>query len=111
MYVLELPRRGDSNKYTKHMFSWRIKWEYQWKHTQSADFCADQTDIITNFAVITNVVIKRVHCINGGTFLKVCHCSQKLILYIFYQFNIVEAPDFTSIKENCEYGLIKELDL
>ena len=33
------------------------------KKTQSADFCADQTDVITNFAVITNVVIKRVHCI------------------------------------------------
>ena len=26
-------------------------------------FCADQIDIITNFAVITNVFIKRVHCI------------------------------------------------
>ena len=25
-------------------------------------FCADQIDITTNFAVITNVVIKRVHC-------------------------------------------------
>ena len=26
-------------------------------------FCADQIDVVTNFAVITNVVIKRVHCI------------------------------------------------
>ena len=26
-------------------------------------FCADQIDVITNFAVITNVVLKRVHCI------------------------------------------------
>ena len=25
-------------------------------------FCADQIDVITNFAVITNVVIKRVYC-------------------------------------------------
>ena len=32
------------------------------KKTRSADFCADQIDAITNFAVITNVVIKRVHC-------------------------------------------------
>ena len=32
------------------------------KHTGSADFCADQIDVITNFAVITNVVIKRAHC-------------------------------------------------
>ena len=33
------------------------------KNTRSADFCVDQIDVITNFAVITNVVIKRVHCI------------------------------------------------
>ena len=32
------------------------------KNTRFADFCADQIDVITNFAVITNVVIKRVHC-------------------------------------------------
>ena len=32
------------------------------KSRRSADFCADQIDVITNFAVITNVVIKRVHC-------------------------------------------------
>ena len=30
------------------------------KNTRSGDFCVDH---ITNFAVITNVVIKRVHCI------------------------------------------------
>ena len=33
------------------------------KKTRSADICADQIDVITNFAVIKNVVIKRVHCI------------------------------------------------
>ena len=33
------------------------------KNTRSAEFCADRIDVITNFAVITNVVIKRVHCI------------------------------------------------
>ena len=27
------------------------------------DFCADRHDVITNFTVITNVVIQRVHCI------------------------------------------------
>ena len=32
------------------------------KKQRSADFCADQIDVIANFAVITNVVIKRVHC-------------------------------------------------
>ena len=31
------------------------------KNTQSADFFADRIDVIANFAVITNVVIKRVH--------------------------------------------------
>ena len=33
------------------------------KNTRSADFYADRIDVITNFAVKTNVVIKRVHCI------------------------------------------------
>ena len=42
MYLLESPRWGDSNKYTKGMFSWRIKWEYQRKNTWSAYFCVDQ---------------------------------------------------------------------
>ena len=28
----------------------------------SADFCADQIDVIMNLAVITNVVVKRAHC-------------------------------------------------
>ena len=33
------------------------------KNTRSADFCADRIDVITNFAIITNAFIKRVHCI------------------------------------------------
>ena len=33
------------------------------KKSRSADFCADRIDVITNFAVIMNAVIKRVHCI------------------------------------------------
>ena len=33
------------------------------KNTRATDFCADQIDVIKNFAVITNVVIKSVHCI------------------------------------------------
>ena len=42
------------------------------KSTGFADFSADLIDVITNFAVkmnfavITNVVIKRVHCIVGN---------------------------------------------
>ena len=63
MYLLESPRRGVSNKYPKHMFSQRITWDCQLKNTRSADFLADRIDVITNFAVITNVVIKRVQYI------------------------------------------------
>ena len=33
------------------------------KNTRSANFCAYRIDVITKIAVITNVVIKRVHCI------------------------------------------------
>ena len=32
--------------------------EYQCKNTRSVDFYADQIDVIMNFAVITNVVIR-----------------------------------------------------
>ena len=32
------------------------------KNTKSTDFYADQIDVITNFAVIRNAVIKRFHC-------------------------------------------------
>ena len=33
------------------------------KNTRNTDFCADRIDFKTNFAVIMNVIIKRVHCI------------------------------------------------
>ena len=63
VYLLESPRRGDSNKDPKRMFSQRITSDtFDKKNTRSADFCADRIEVITNFAVITNVVIKRVHC-------------------------------------------------
>ena len=32
------------------------------KNTRSADFCADQINVIKNIVVITNVILKRVHC-------------------------------------------------
>ena len=32
------------------------------KNKRPANFCADRTDVMTNFAVLTNVVIERVHC-------------------------------------------------
>ena len=31
------------------------------KNTRSTDCCAEQTDVVTNLAVITNIVIKRVY--------------------------------------------------
>ena len=58
MYLLESPRRGDSNKYSKRIFS-QSYLGLPMKNTRSADFCADRTDVITNFAVITNAVIKK----------------------------------------------------
>ena len=61
MYLLDSPRRGDSYKYPNRMFSQRIKWDSMKKYT-IADFCADQIDVITNFAVITNAIINSVHC-------------------------------------------------
>ena len=39
------------------------------KNTRSADFYSDRIGVITNFAVISNVVIKRVHCCNLNEFL------------------------------------------
>ena len=38
-------------------------------NTRSTDFCADRINVITNFAVITNAVLKRVHCTCMGSIL------------------------------------------
>ena len=48
------------------------------KNTLSADFCADQIDVITNFAVIT--VIKRVQC----TLLKIFKGSADIFHSHYY---------------------------
>ena len=37
------------------------------KKARSADFCVGQIGVITTFDVITNAVIKMVHCITMGT--------------------------------------------
>ena len=42
---------------------------------RSADCCVDRTDAIANFAAITNVVIKRVHCTYNAQF---CHIKKML---------------------------------
>ena len=62
LYLLESPRQGDSYKYQQSMFSLRITWDCHWKNIQSANFCTSRIDVITNFAVITNAVIKSDHC-------------------------------------------------
>ena len=63
MYLLELPQRGDSNKYQNVCFPKEQHGTVNEKNTRSAGFCADQIDVITNFSILMNVVIKRVHCI------------------------------------------------
>ena len=62
MYMLNSPQRGDSCKYQKHIFSLKNNIGLSMKNTRSADFCADQIDVLTNVTIIMNVVIKRVHC-------------------------------------------------
>ena len=62
MYLLESPRRGDSNKYTERMFFLKHNMGISMKKYTIRYFCADQFDVITNFALITNVIAERVHC-------------------------------------------------
>ena len=57
------------------------------KNTRSADFCADRIDVITDFVVITNVVIKRVHCTKYEfymNFVKQDNGTQKIRVFNFY---------------------------
>ena len=64
------------------------------KNTRAVDFCVDRIDFTTNFAVITNVVIKRVHSI----FLLPLH-SVKMYVYTA----ILRHPIFTRRKQkNCD---------
>ena len=65
-YVLESPRRGDSNKYPRHMFlgiSNAILFEFSNNpfHFQ-LKIRSIQTVVITSFVVISNMGIKRVDC-------------------------------------------------
>ena len=60
VYLLESPRRGASYNYQKRMSSLRTPWNSQRKITRSTDFCAGRIDVIRNFAVMTNAVIKTI---------------------------------------------------
>ena len=60
------------------------------KNTQSADFfCKDQIDVITKFAVKTNVVIKTVHCIYAGY-----NIPDEKTIWFFFPNNICCDPSF-----------------
>ena len=52
------------------------------KNTGSADFCADQIDVITNFAAITNAVIKRVYCMKIGSNQIKCSSFKEMDIHI-----------------------------
>ena len=60
--MLESPRRGDSENTQNVCFPEEKNGNINKNNTRSIAFCEDQINIMTNFAVITNVVIKRVHC-------------------------------------------------
>ena len=62
IYLLESPHRGDSNKYPQRMFSQRITWDCQRKNKDPLIFVQTKLTFKMNFAVITGVIIKRVHC-------------------------------------------------
>ena len=63
MYLLESLGKAILTNTQNIFFFLKNNMEISMKNIQSADFCADQIDIITNSAIIMNVVIKRVHCI------------------------------------------------
>ena len=65
------------------------------KNTRYADFCANQIDVITNFAVITYVVIKRFHCI-----MLLC---RRFPLYIYILSVFTEKPNSKPLERNVVY--------
>ena len=68
------------------------------KNTRSADFCVDRIGVITNFAVISNVVIKRVHC-NNKLFTSI-NSSKKFACkkqcFVLQQFTVSEYMSYES---------------
>ena len=63
MFLLESPRRGDSNELFKAYVFPKNNTGLSMKKYTIRFFCADRIDIVTNYAVIMNVIIKWVHCI------------------------------------------------
>ena len=55
------------------------------KNTRSADFCSDWIDVIKNFAILTNAVIKRVHCNRAASLVSVpIHLQDRTCRKQFY---------------------------
>ena len=48
------------------------------KNTRFADFCVDRIEVITNFAIITNAVIKWVHCKLNNTIVEIIKLCPRL---------------------------------
>ena len=69
-YLLESPRRGDSNKYPQHMLLGVINTVFlnisNWLSHLGLGNRSIQIVVITNFVVISNVGIERFDCINIG---------------------------------------------
>ena len=59
------------------------------KNTRSADFCADRIDVITNLAVITNAVMKRVHCIWASQSLYCLQMKQEPFNHVSFMLYLI----------------------
>ena len=77
------------------------------KNTRSADFCADRIDVITNFAVITNVVIKRVHCITSTKILNIIQLHKYNATFLIMIALISLHRDSTSVCRVINVAMVK----
>ena len=66
VYLLESPRRGDSNKYTQHMFFGVLNTVFlnisNYLPHLEVRSRSIQIVVITNFVVLSNVDVKRLDC-------------------------------------------------
>ena len=89
VYLLESPRRGDSDKYPKRMFSQRITRDCQCKTMRFVYFCADWIGVVANFAILKNAIIKRVLCTFiyiTTDYLALANCQNSITKHFGQQF-------------------------
>ena len=67
------------------------------KNTRFANFCAERIDVITKFAVITNVVVKRVYC--NGVFFSLGMMTSARNLFVVVSILITIIPGGSSVTE------------